>query len=423
MAKVLVTSIGLGRNQTGLYDRTSYKFPDEVVRRAIYFPGALTAHLRPDIVIMLLTSKAREVTWLSKGMKKYMDRLCGPKTHLYDISISDGASETELWDIFLTIATGKNNEGDFYIPSESEVYLDITHALRSLPLVILNALGYIAQARSIDFKEIYYAAFESVPAQSKLPKPVFALHASLLFEWSSAVAEFKHTGDSTQIATLIENRQKEFYANQASISGPKPTRLKSVADKLQKLSLALDLARPLESMDAAFHLLEDLQRVQKELYLIPPFTILYDQVGEEFKEFALAMDEAKNYPSKFLSAQYVLIHWFYDHHRYLAAIINTLEWIVTYVMIYRDTTTIFNRESRDEAEKYIRDAAKSEREDHQLQQTSPLLGKLITLWDNHKDVRNDVAHVGMREEALTTMSLRQLADKLVKAIPEPGAAL
>ncbi len=418
MTNIVITSIGLGIQQSGRYVYSRYRFPDGKKLRSKYFPGALLRDIKPDCLIVLLTQKAREITWEKNDMRGYMKRLCGTKTKLVPLTIPDGSNEGELWQIFSLLAGAIPHEDELIIPAKAHILLDITHALRSLPIVVLNTISYLARTREVTLDAIYYAAFET-KANESAPAPVYALQATLLLEWASAVVEFLHSGDSTRLAQLLEDRQNEFYRDSTAATA-RPKNLKSVAKALRRLSLTLDLARPVESADAAAHLLNELEQVQPDLRHAPQFTVLYDQVRAEFADFALEAKVARADSQALMRSHLAFIAWCQRRNRLLSAAINAQEWLISWLILRDGMTDLFSREAR-EAKSRDLGIATVGASPRSPDPTEELERRVRDIWWNFSEVRNDIAHVGLREQPKSAEILRQSIDQLVQALREVAA--
>lgn len=63
-----------------------------------------------------------------------------------------GANEEELWEIFKNIFET--------IGQEEELYIDITHSLRNIPIQLLAVISYARAIKNVTVNGIYYGAFE-----------------------------------------------------------------------------------------------------------------------------------------------------------------------------------------------------------------------------------------------------------------------
>ena len=118
------------------------------------------------------------------------------------------------------------------LEENDEIILDITHAFRSIPLLIFIVAAYLRQVKNVKLKHIIYGAFEARDTETD-QTPIFDLTPFVeLLDWMNAVNIFQNSGDARPIARL--NVQRD------------------IADALTNLSNSLLTNRPLEAQTAAF---------------------------------------------------------------------------------------------------------------------------------------------------------------------------
>lgn len=114
-----------------------------------------------------------------------------------------GATEEELWEIF-NIMYDEIQEGE-------EMYVDITHSLRNIPIQMLSVIAYARVLKNVEVKGIYYGAFEAGTRNQDgmTEAPIFDLLTFLdILDWSQAANSFVKFGNSDEIKALCE-AQKE----------------------------------------------------------------------------------------------------------------------------------------------------------------------------------------------------------------------
>jgi len=115
-----------------------------------------------DRIRIFTTEEAHKKNWLDgghfsdhgaplDGLKSCIGKL-NLKASVQNVSIPDGKDETEFWSIFDKVFE-EIHTGD-------EIVLDITHALRSIPLLANAVLNYSKVLKGISIRRIYYGAFE-----------------------------------------------------------------------------------------------------------------------------------------------------------------------------------------------------------------------------------------------------------------------
>lgn len=168
-----------------------------------------------DRVLIFLTDSAKEKNWNTsygeEGLKGSIEKL-GLPVELQTVKIPDGNSEEEIWDIF-RILYEQLNEKD-------EVYLDVTHGFRSLPMLAMVLLNYARFLKRIKVRGIYYGAFESLGTFEYVKErikpedrivPIFNLTPfHTLQMWSGAVENFEKLGDTNTISNLIYGSLNPF---------------------------------------------------------------------------------------------------------------------------------------------------------------------------------------------------------------------
>lgn len=238
MAKVLISSLGTGWNvkdSDSEYQVTDYiidgkSYPDES-----FISKSLIEHYDIDKVILLGTNKSMwdgaylgftndrlDENWeiLNNGklgngvtldnlkiIEQVLDEYMGKKGSLC-LMVNYGQNEDEMWENFeIMYAINQHiQEGD-------EVYLDITHAFRSLPILLFIVMEFMHMMRE-DFKlsGLLYGML------SKGESPVIDLKIFFeLLDWAKAVNNFKKYANSGQLVRLMtdsdvdEDARKTFY--------------------------------------------------------------------------------------------------------------------------------------------------------------------------------------------------------------------
>ena len=91
-----------------------------------------------------------------------------------------------------------------YLNSNDEIYIDITHSFRSLPLHLMNALLYLKNVspKKLDVKSVSYGMLDIIKEVGYAP--VVELKSILtLSDWVSVASDFMKAGNSYQIVELL----------------------------------------------------------------------------------------------------------------------------------------------------------------------------------------------------------------------------
>ena len=343
---------------TGKYTETTYVKHDRTACcRTDLFPKAVVELYQPEQLIAFVTPKVKsdKKTELSQLEKT----LCG-KFRSKDIP--NGNSTAELWEIFKAC--------EEVVDPGDEIILDITHAFRSIPLLVFIAASYLRQVKQVELKYIIYGAFDPDNPDSS---DIFDLTPFVtLLDWTNAVNVFQRTGDARPIAELdIHN---------------------DISNALTKLSESLLTNRTIEVQEAAYEFnnlsIDTLVSKQKEGSQVP-LQMLIEQLQENYE--GMAVYEPRNRPEQSLKTQYKQIKWYIDNQHYFQAITLIREWLISwqYIQWKRRTTRGWLRRSHHREP--VEDAFNS--------YDSPAPDPdddAWDLWDACADLRNDFAHCGIR---------------------------
>jgi CRISPR-associated Csx2 family protein len=128
------------------------------------------------------------------------------KAKLNDITpIPEGFSEKEIWEIF-NIVFDK-------LQPEDEIYLDVTHAFRSIPIFSVILLNYARLLKNTKLIAIHYGAFKklgpasevkSIPVEQRLAPVLDLMPLVSLQDWTIAANEFINFGNADRVKMLTD---------------------------------------------------------------------------------------------------------------------------------------------------------------------------------------------------------------------------
>ena len=349
---------------TGNYTETHYVKHDDDSRThpTALFPEAIAEFYEPSEIIVFATPKVRESKQetLAALRESLGDRLrieCIP----------DGNSEAELWEIFEVCAN--------VVEKNDEIILDITHAFRSIPLLIFVVAIYLRAVKQINLRHIIYGAFEARDTKTDRT-PIFDLTPFVkLLDWTNAQTIFQQTGDAREIAKLdLPNM---------------------IVNPLTKLSEALLTNRPLEAQGVISGFVNMNMDHPEALARQPaPFRILADGLKESYREMGLR--DPKQNPKESLKAQFEQIRWYLNNQHYLHVITLMREWMVSWECIRGGEADWSNLKTRNSVEDILNERAKSD--EPSMPMAPPAASIPTKLWERCGHLRNDIAHCGMRED-------------------------
>jgi CRISPR-associated DxTHG motif protein len=200
-------------------------------------------------------------------------------------TIPEGYEENQVWEIFQEVFAALN-PGD-------EVVFDITHALRSIPVVAIVVLQYAKIMRKVTLRGIYYGAFEALgsvheviekPLQNRRAPIVDLTSLNSLMDWSIATDRFLESGDVKSAGAMaragVQGILKESRgANQAAQA------IKKLGVSLEKFSKMLSTCRGPEISSAALELKARADKCSA-IDLPEPFRPLFEKIQERLDSFS-----------------------------------------------------------------------------------------------------------------------------------------
>ena len=238
-----------------------------------------------DVAYFFVTKEANAKNWIDNGHLDFktkepievegLDNCLKKQNQAHQIKcveISEGFSTADIWEIFQTIFSK--------IQEDDEVYFDITHAFRSLPMLGMVLINYAKVLRNITVKGIYYGAFEKLgPAPEVSKTPIAARNAPILNlvsfselqEWTKAASSFVDTGNAQKLNDIIGQENAELGAKMLDFTNAIATcrgsevigtidikALKQLVKSTQNTTIAVQLAPLLARVEAKIEPFNDI---------------------------------------------------------------------------------------------------------------------------------------------------------------------
>jgi len=406
---IVVTMLGNGDYKPVEYCLRTQLFKTEL------FPEAVARWYRPAKVMVLATKSVQEAE-ARPHLQNLTDRLrdlC-PVTA---ISIPDGRSEAELWQIFAAMIE--------HLPIGCRIVLDVTHGFRSLPMVTLLAALYLRQSDRVIVEQILYGAWEARDPETN-KAPVFELTPFLdMANWMSAANVFLKTGHGGLIADLLKQTQRDAWQNDAA-SIARPRQLATLASNLQFLSEALLMTRVDEISRTAGLVSNSLSRAESELQ---DWALPFAPMLERLQLLTISLQQPG------LKAQRELLHWYMNHGHIVQCVTLAREWLVSLLQQLLELNGEIS-DARHDVEVILGRALATKRSEHSnpgntqtdpsvdpnlakldLQfQNLPQSKEIESAWSRLADLRNDVAHCGMRKQPRSTQAIRKLLGETIELL-------
>ena len=422
MARVFISVLG-----TSDYQDCFYCIGNEPICQSVRFvQEALVNHVcrdwtKDDRILIFTTEKSEEKNWQDDG---HIDRNSGEvipreglrkklvalnvKPRLKSVRIPDGKNEEEVWRIFEILFDN--------LKSGDEIVFDITHAFRSIPMLVMTVLNYAKVTKRVSLSQIYYGNYEARDMDSN-HAPIFDLSVfDNLLDWTFAIDSFLTSGDGTRVSELAgKSMNKVLKKTKGSDSDARL--LKTIATKLNEFSQNISTCRgPNISEDVNF-LRENIKLYQRSEHL-KAFAPLLKLVEEK-------LDSFRNDPfGDGLAAS----RWCMDHNLIQQGFTILQESIVTFLVLAldRNTLDVTEREiasqsvnnhfsKRDPTEWRPPTRDNKERTEAYLKLISRYPG-LSATFDQISGYRNDLNHAGWREDKRTASKFRLNLENLINKI-------
>jgi CRISPR-associated Csx2 family protein len=218
-----------------------------------------------------------------------------------NIDIKDGQDTDEIWSIFNVIFN--------LLEEYDELYFDITHGFRTLPMLNMVLINYAKLLKSITVNGIFYGAYEAKKTVNNIEyAPIWNLKSFVdLQDWTNSANIFLKTGNAIELATRINDDNYN-----------------SLKESLTLYSKQLLVNRGLDIYDGeiTLKLKNQLQDIEKNSSTSPALTPILQKIKNEFTHY-----EKDNALNGFLA-----VRWCINNGLIQQAATLLEEFIITFVM-------------------------------------------------------------------------------------------
>ena len=404
--KVFISVLG-----TGPYSECTYGINNTPIMSTRYIQLATLKNLlqtgidneeqwtENDAALIFVTSKSKSDQWIvgktregieREGLKAESEKMNLP-FELAPIDIKDGKNEDEIWEIFNTIFR-QIKEGD-------ELYFDITHAFRYLPMLLLVLVNYAKFLKNVTVKSITYGNF----MDPNDVKPIMDLTSiSVLQDWTFAAGQYLENGSVSRLVSLCEQEFKPIL-RETKGADVAAQNLKAFVTKLSDVTEERKTCRGLDIIKStSFKGLKECADNLEET-----FVDAFNPIFEKIKSSLVSFDEKENIRNGLSAAV-----WCYDNGLFQQAATILQEFVVSFFCL-RHGIAINDDNNREIINKAFRIKYDNKREEDwdiaaekkdklkdvlsdDLFENSTLVAEFKTL----TDVRNDFNHSGMRSNPM-----------------------
>lgn len=436
--KVFISVLGTSFYKPCIYGDTGIK--TRFIQEATLLSIGTKEWGRDDTGIVLLTDFARKTNWevadnqrLDKtigtvedycGLRQRIDALQLPFA-VRDIPIPDGKNEDEMWTIFTTLFN-ELQEGD-------ELYIDLTHAFRYLPMLVLVLTNYAKFLKGVTVKSITYGNWEA--RDGDRAPIVDLLPIAALQDWTHAAASFIQDGDAAKLAQMTLSELKPILRDRTRDDLKSAQMLRVLVDNLEKVTSEMLTCRGLsiensETIKALKKYLNQLEEV-----IIKPIKPIIDKVKDEFTDF----NEEPDVKNGFHAAKWCIQHGLYQQattilqESVVSFFCRRYEGIVTCDQL-EDSRNIIST-----AFNILAEGIAEENWRLRKQEYLPRLKKVLNAFEDDydafvvqtqgdqkehisatyralSDLRNDINHNGMRNNPLKPLAIKRKTEEFYNRI-------
>jgi len=270
MKKKLLTFLGSNPYQKVIYHKGDFEVDTRFVQEA------LLELLGKDLeVTVFLTELSKKKNWFGidmeyDGLKKILDE----KGISYkEVDIYDGKNNEEVWKNFDIIYDT--------LMEEDEIYIDITHSFRSIPIIFMSVLNYAKFTKNVNIKGIFYGAFE---AKKENRAPIFDLTLfNKITEWAIGAEKLISTGDGEIFSDIIHDTISPILRETKGRSEILKT-VKKANSILKVFSYDLKSSRGIIIPETGFELKKYLLQLKNiEIQSLKPFEKIIEKILDSVK--------------------------------------------------------------------------------------------------------------------------------------------
>ena len=363
------------------YKETTYQFNSKLYCTNL-FPLAFAEFFQFDQLKVVVTKESKD-----KHFGKLETQLKN-KLQLEDITVPSGESEKDLWDMFDRIVES--------IPPESQIVVDVTHGFRSMPILILAICVYLKTILKVQVSQIVYGAFDARNKETNVT-PVFDLTPFLfLLDWTFAIDKFIKLGDADELSKLLQKAHQTPYRQREPEETDLPKKLKTLANLIDDVTVALNAIRPKEATEKTLAMVESMDVVAHEVEKwAKPFSATLNKAKVEYKP--IAASEGSLFSTIGMKAQFNMVKWYIEKRQFVQAITLAREWIISRVCLLKDLNPVdmINRENITTMLGQLTHNLKTKQEIGGDFKAIPI-NKVAEVWASLVNARNDIDHAGMR---------------------------
>lgn len=423
--KVFISVLGTGNYKECIYasGNTQYDGTHFIQKATLQMLDVKEGWTESDRIYIIVTDGSKEQNWETRtdngepkiGLADTLKEM-HLSTPIETIRIPDGNNEDEIWQIFSDIYKVLNDE--------DELYFDLTHGFRYLPMMVLVLGNYAKFLKHTEVKSITYGNYESRDKETNIAPIINITPLAALQDWTNAAADYLEHGDATKLKNCAD---KPLITIARETKGQDQD-----ATTLIKLSKQLYEFSNLISFNRGDEIIIGKQSEQIKALLEKADAEYIRPMGPLFKQIAKS---ARNFnpdsPENMIEASRLCL----DHSDFQASITLLQEGIVS--MLCRK----FHLDVKDKGDREIATQALNklglELQNKEYRPLSPyketiikriidsgiISSELANQWNKITEDRNDFNHAGLRASYKDAETLRNNISSYLSAVCDEISAI
>jgi len=238
-----------------------------------------------------------------------------------------------------------------------------------------------------------------------------------LVDWAKATEQFERYGDADPLQDMLE-----ALASESRLGDRAALNLRPAGQTLRRLTQALSLNRPIETLEEADGLIEVLEAAMDDAISVPaaePAKRLMMTVARRFAPLGHA--EGSVFTTRGFGAQAAMLRFYTETEQYLQAFTLAQELLVSWVCVHHDLDPLTRGDTEPERKgrRGARDLLRKWDRLGPTKRDEALAARekdVVQFWTDLRRLRNDVAHAGFSHNPIPSDALIDEGEALLEQI-------
>lgn len=428
--KVFISVLGTGNYKECIYalGDVQYEKTRFIQKATLQMLDAKEQWTEYDHIYIVVTDGSQEKNW--KTRTENGETVIGLDDILKDMHLStpidtiiipNGNNEDEIWQIFSKIYAVIDKQEDGV-----ELYFDLTHGFRYLPMMVLVLGNYAKFLKHTEIKSITYGNFESRNTETNVAPIIDITPLAVLQDWTNAAADYLEHGDATKLKGCAD-KPLNAIVRETKGQDQDATTLIKLSKQLYEFSNSISFNRGDEIIigKQSEQIKELLAKADAEY--IRPMGPLFKQIAKSVRHFN------PNSPDNIIEAARLCL----EHSDFQASITLLQEGIVS-ILCNKFHLDIKDKDDREIATHALNKLGlEQKKKANGYRPLSPyketiieriidsgiISSELANQWNQITDDRNDFNHAGLRASYKDPETLRNSISSYLLAVFEEISAI